>query len=246
MKKRERVEEMMRSNKKENRPSRIHKADFSQPSGSIADRVIFLQKTIGNQAVERLINSEHGGSISHTLQHNGNNILQRYRVPGHIRCSEIVDWLNGNSPYAPEWAQTRCTYSFIGNLRMNGNRTNDGYEISVKGHRGLSVSVNCPIDGPSWSPTRRTNRNAEVSAWGSMRAALEAHEQRHRQIGQRWRQILETRFRAIDFTVHGSNERDARQKVREQIAQIQQEWISDAQNAQDAIDPFEDATLSCP
>ena len=244
MKKRERVEEVMPVNKKDTKSSRIHKADFSQPSGTSADRFIFLQRTIGNQAVERLINSEH--SISISLLHIGNNILQHYRVPGEIRCSEIVDWLNGNSPYAPEWAETRCSYSFIGNLRMNGNRTNDGYEISVKGHRRLSVSVNCPIDGPSWSPTRRTNRNAEVAAWRSMKAALDAHEQQHRQIGQRWRSILETRFRGIDFTVHGSNERSARQKARERIAEIQQEWISDAQNAQDAIDPFEDATLSCP
>jgi hypothetical protein len=61
-----------------------------------------------------------------------------------------------------------------------------------------------------------------------MRAALDAHEQQHRQIGQRWRLILETRFRMIDFTVHGSNEREARQRVTEKIADIQQEWIAEA------------------
>ncbi len=184
--------------------------------------------------------------IISTLTTMENKTIQRYTVPGSLPCSDVVDWLNNNSPYAPEWAQTRCTYSFVGNLRMLGNRTDNGYDIRVKGHQGLSVSVNCPIDRPSWSPRRRTNRNAQVAAWRSMRAALDAHEQQHRQIGQRWRLILETRFREVDFTVQGSNETDARQKVREQIAELQQEWQSEAQDAQDEIDPFDGAVLNCP
>jgi hypothetical protein len=79
-----------------------------------------------------------------------------------------------------------------------------------------------------------------------MRAALDAHEQQHHQIGQRWRSILETRFREVDFTVEGSNERNARQKVRERISELQQEWTSEAQDAQDEIDPFDGAVLNCP
>ena len=57
MNERETVAEMMPDNKKENRSSRKWKADSSQHSGSLSDRVVFLQKTIGNQGVERLIRS---------------------------------------------------------------------------------------------------------------------------------------------------------------------------------------------
>ncbi len=246
MKKRVRVEEVIPVNKKENISSRKPKANFSKPSISTADRVIFLQRTIGNQAVERLINSENSNSISHTLLHNGNKIIQRYSVPGEIPCSEIVDWLNGNSPYAPIWAETRCNYSFNGNLKMTGKKTSNGYEITIKGHNKLTVSVSCPIDRPQWSPSNRANRNAEVAAWRRMRASLDAHEQRHRKIGQTWRAILEKRFRGVNFTVSGKDEDDAKNKARKQLNALQNDWRSDAQNAQDAIDPFKGAVLSCP
>jgi hypothetical protein len=57
MSERERVAEIMRENKIKNRSSRIREVDFAQPSGSPADRVLFLHKTIGNKAVERMIRS---------------------------------------------------------------------------------------------------------------------------------------------------------------------------------------------
>ncbi len=235
---------MMPMNKKENLASRKRKADFSQPSGSTADRIIFLQRTIGNHAVERLINSEHRSSISHVL--GKGKIIQRYHLPSELHCSEIVEWLNGNSPYAPEWAETRCNYSFNGKLKMTGRKTSSGYEITVEGHNKLSVSVSCPIDRPQWSPSNRANRNAEVTAWRNMRASLDAHEQEHRKIGQKWRTILEKRFREVNFTVSGTDENDAEEQAREQLKALQEEWRSDAQDAQNAIDPFKDATLSCP
>jgi hypothetical protein len=56
-----------------------------------------------------------------TLTSMENKIIQRYSVKGRLPCGDVVDWLDTNSPYAPEWAQTDCTYSFIGNLRMTGN-----------------------------------------------------------------------------------------------------------------------------
>lgn len=57
MNERERLVELNPENKKENRSSRIRKPDLIQPSISSADRVLFLQRTIGNQAVERMIRS---------------------------------------------------------------------------------------------------------------------------------------------------------------------------------------------
>ena len=53
----ESISEMMPENGKINRTSRIRKADSIQPSISLADRVMFLQGTIGNQAVERMLRS---------------------------------------------------------------------------------------------------------------------------------------------------------------------------------------------
>jgi hypothetical protein len=52
-----RVAEMMHEDKKETGSSRVKKAYSSQTSGSLSDRVVFLQRTIGNQGVERLIKS---------------------------------------------------------------------------------------------------------------------------------------------------------------------------------------------
>jgi Domain of unknown function (DUF4157) len=43
--------------KKENSVSRIKKADFSQSINSPIDQILFLQRTIGNQAVQRLLKS---------------------------------------------------------------------------------------------------------------------------------------------------------------------------------------------
>lgn len=51
------ISEMMPENGKIDRSSRIRKADSIQPSISLADRVMFLQGTIGNQAVERMLRS---------------------------------------------------------------------------------------------------------------------------------------------------------------------------------------------
>lgn len=173
--------------------------------------------------------------------------IQRYAVPGSLDCGDIVDWLNNNSPYSPEWAQTRCTYSFNGRLRISPPDTSSGgVTLTVKGNNRLTVSVSCPIDRPRWSPSRRPNRAAEAAAWASMRATLDAHEQQHRAIGQAWRTTLQDRFRAINFSVTGTNRADAMNQVRQTISLMQQQWVADAQAAQDAIDPFSGANLNCP
>ncbi len=53
---RENVSEVMHITKKEHRPSRKWNGDISEPV-SFADRIQFLQRTVGNQAVERIIRS---------------------------------------------------------------------------------------------------------------------------------------------------------------------------------------------
>lgn len=172
--------------------------------------------------------------------------LQRYRVPSELPCSEVVDWLNANSPYSPEWAETRCTYDFNGGLRVSSSTSPGGVQLRARGHDKLTVSVSCPVDRPQWSPSRRENRDAEVQAWKAMREVLDAHENEHRRIGREWRATLEGRFRAVDVTVTGSDESDAREKLIEKVQADQKAWMAEAQAAQDAIDPFRSAILECP
>lgn len=172
---------------------------------------------------------------------------QLYTVPGSLACSDVVDWLNSNSPFAPEWAETRCTYSFDGGLRTSSRTLPDGsVEVRARGHRGSTVSVSCPIDRPRWNPNARPNRAAEVTAWNNMLTVLTAHEQQHRSIGSTWRGTLESRFQGTDFTVTGVDQADATQQAIDHIAALQTQWQADAQAAQSAIDPFTGAVLTCP
>ncbi|MGE5217815.1 MAG: DUF4157 domain-containing protein [Chloroflexota bacterium] len=173
-------------------------------------------------------------------------VLQRYRVPGNLACSELVDWLNANSPYTPEWAETQCNYNFNGGLTVSSENVARGVKLRAKGHNKLTVTVDCPVDRPEWSPSRRANRDAEVTAWRNMRQVLDAHEGEHRKIGQTWKGTLEGRFRAEDVTVTGTDAADARQKLVDQVQADQKSWTADAQAAQDAIDPFRGAILDCP
>jgi hypothetical protein len=173
--------------------------------------------------------------------------LQCYTVPGSLACSDLVDWLNSNSPYAPEWAETACNYSFNGGVRTSSTpNPGGGVTVRARGSSQATVSVSCPIDRPSWSPTRRPNRDAEVAAWQAMMAVLSAHERQHRQIGQTWQATLQSRFQAVDFTVTGTDEADATAKASQHLTDLQNQWGADAQAAQSAIDPFRGAVLTCP
>jgi hypothetical protein len=55
--------------------SHTKKADFSRLIESPANHVLFLQRTIGNQVVERMIRS--------------GKMIQRYSVPGNLSCADI-------------------------------------------------------------------------------------------------------------------------------------------------------------
>ncbi len=173
--------------------------------------------------------------------------LQRYAVPPDLACNDVVDWLNSNSPYAPEWAETNCTYSFNGQAGVRTTPQPDGsVKADVRGNPQSSVSVSCPIDRPDWSPSARPNQAAEVAAWRAMRTTLDAHEAQHRQIGQTWRATLETRYRGVNFSVTGTDASDAMTNATNELETRKNSWGADAQAAQDAIDPFRGAVLACP
>jgi Domain of unknown function (DUF4157)/Bacterial protein of unknown function (DUF922) len=195
---------------------------------------------------EKILSSDPTAPALSAFSHPSAATLQRYRVPAALACSEVVDWLDNNSPYKPEWAETRCTYSFNGGLTISSQNVASGVQLRGRGHNRLTVSVNCPVDRPEWSPSRRANRDAEVTAWRNMRSSLDGHENEHRRIGREWKDTLQSRFRAVDITVTGADAADARQQLVDQIQSDQQAWTDEAQAAQDAIDPFRGAILDCP
>ena len=173
--------------------------------------------------------------------------LQCYTVPGSLACDDLVHWLRQNSPYAPEWAETDCNYSFIGGVHTQSTPNPDGgVTMRAQGNSKSTVAVSCPIDRPRWNPTDRPNRDAEVAAWQAMLGDLSDHEHQHRQIGQTWQATLQSRFQAVDFTVTGADTAEATAKASQQLADMQTQWVAEAQVAQSAIDPFQGAILTCP
>ncbi|GAB2577933.1 eCIS core domain-containing protein [Spirosoma areae] len=187
--------------------------------------------------------------LTHVVQQDGSKsgAVQRYPVPGSLPCNEVVGWLNSNSPYAPEWAQTHCTYAFNGQLTIRYQTLPDGtVRATVSGSPRLSVAKSCPIDSPAWSPTARPDRAAEVAAWSAMKTQLTAHEREHQRIGEDHRLEAQTNFRAVQFAVTGSDQADALQQIQTRVNELQQQWNASAQADQDAIDPFRGANLACP
>lgn len=173
--------------------------------------------------------------------------LQRYPVPAALPCNEVVDWMDSNSPYAPEWAETRCTYSFNGDLNIRFENLPDGsVQATVSGHPRLSVSKSCPIDSPQWNPSYRPNRRNELAAWNAMKVSLDAHERQHRQIGETDRVTLQSSFRTVQFTLTAASREEAMEQIRTQVETLKNQWGATAQANQDAIDPFRGAVLNCP
>jgi hypothetical protein len=201
---------------------------------SRAELVVRLQHLVGNRVVQRLVAD---GAL-----------VQRYPVPGRLACDEVVPWLNANSPYAPEWAETRSTYEFVGSPRVSTSTDGGVVTVRAQGHSRLSVRVRQPTDRPTWTPTpaNRAGHAADVAAFAAMRATLDAHEQDHRRIGEANRVVAENNFRTLDVSATGSTRAEAMRNLAAAIRAEQERWRSDAQAAQDAIDPFRGATLTCP
>jgi len=200
-----------------------------------------LQRTAGNSATTAVVQRALGVQPSRVVQ------LQRWTVPASLACDEVVPHMDSSSPYAPEWAATRSTHTFNGQVRVRHETNEDGtVESTAMGHPGVSVSVSSPVDRPHWNPSPRPNRAAEVAAFGAMRASLDAHESEHQRIGQTNNAELQRRYRAVNATVTGSNAQSNTQQLTSQLQTDQQEWANWAQEQQDDIDPFRGAVLNCP
>jgi hypothetical protein len=189
---------------------------------------LHLQRTIGNARTAR--------------------ILQRdYAVPPEKECSDVVPWLNANSPYAPEWAETRSTYTFVGQADFKTEGLPDGtFKAMIKGNSKLKVKVNSPVDRPTWNPSPRPNRAAVVKAWQNMRSVLDAHENEHRKIAEQERVKMESNWQSVDITMTGTTQEEAKNKAVAELQAQQERWRKAAQGEQDKIDPFRGAVLVCP
>jgi Domain of unknown function (DUF4157) len=174
--------------------------------------------------------------------------LQRYAVPESLKCDEVADWMNNNSPYRPEWAETACNYAFNGNVDVSApvKAGKGNVSITATGNKSLNVTGSCPTDLPVWSPATRPGQAAEATAWASMIATLDKHEGVHRALGETWRAKLDQRFKTVNKTVTGTDEADATAKLNIAITDMRLAWEAEAQAAQKKLDPFRGAHLTCP
>jgi hypothetical protein len=217
--------------------SRLSKAESSVKRQMITQ----LQHQHGNAFVQRVIAELSNANTS------APGAIQRYAVPSELECQEVVPWLDANSPYAPEWAETRCNFTFVGNTQIQPSRLEGGsFQARLRGHGGLNVTMQAPIDRPEWNPSERPNRDSLVSAWQSMRATLDAHEEQHRSIGATHRDLMRDNYRQVDLTATGSTQDEAVNQVIADFDTAKQGWLDAHQSDQHDIDPFDDAVLVCP
>jgi hypothetical protein len=85
----------------------------------------------------------------------------------------------------------------------------------------------------------------ELRAWRRMRRILDRHELEHRNICREWRIRLRNNFRTFSTKGKGETCEKAQADLTLQIEEKRDEWAREAQQAQDAIDPFV-APLDCP
>jgi hypothetical protein len=92
-----RVSEKKSEAAKEDRTSQTRKSNYSQPANSSVDRILFLQRTIGNQAVARLIKSGalqtklRIGQLGDKYEEEADKVAEQVmRVPGVSRNTEDV------------------------------------------------------------------------------------------------------------------------------------------------------------
>jgi hypothetical protein len=203
-----------------------------------------LQKAIGNAQVQRLI-----AALEHSRSSRLPPSIQRYAVPGNLPCSDVVAWLDTNSPYLPHgWARTDTNHTFNGRATVTTRHLESGdWEAHAQGHARLGVSTTNSVHMPTWVPSARPDQAGEVAAWNAMVATLRAHENQHRAIGTRWHGTLETNWKGLDETATGSTRAAARAALVQQIQADQAQWQAAHQADQDAIDPPSPApTLTCP
>ena len=113
----------------------------------------------------------------------------RWPVPSDLACKDVVNWMDQNSPYSPEWAQTNCAYSGPSNVGISCKETDyDEWECVIKNPKKIGISISKNItDMPNWSLSKRRNKMSELRAWNKMKRVIDTHEGIHRRICREWR-----------------------------------------------------------
>jgi hypothetical protein len=204
--------------------SPAHSLDtLRDPQASRAARgaaALGLQPVLGNAAVARELGA-----------------LQRYAVgaAANASCGEVIQWIDGNSPYTPEWAHTHVQFKWGGSFKITGN-AKTGYKLSVA---KASVTMTKSVDMPEWQPSGKAMKSAWQQAYGTLRA----HEARHEAIGAKWKVELLKRLKALSLDI---TDKDQDSSISAGMVQAEwDQWVAEQQQEQDSIDPYQ-ATLNCP
>ena len=178
--------------------------------------------------------------LTHVVQQLSRRIvpsLQLYPVPGRLKCNELTNWLDKNSPYKPSWGNTKYKYRLPKKWYVaKFTKTTGGISGKATGKSRARVKMRVSTDMPRWNPTKRRKRRAELKAWRRMLAQLRLHENEHKRIVQRWRDIIQYRARNLRFTVRGSNKKDAEKKVDNKVMKETAQWFKDHKTDQAAFD----------
>lgn len=201
-----------------------------------------LQRQYGNAFVQRLLAGTQPVPIG---------AVQRWAVgldPA-ADCSQIVAYINGNSPYKPKWAVTKGTLQFDDSA---------GYTASAEDDKKTKWTVTLPgakvtyaggakgptIDMPTWSPT-----NPKASkAWTAAMAQLQAHEDQHKNIMDTDQQTIESTMQYHSESVSATTEEDAKKAAKSKFwteAAKQLKVVQPNQNAVDAGGAGCAATIDC-
>jgi hypothetical protein len=114
MRERKKVAELNTKNNKEDKSSRIRKTDIEKPSGSFSDRVMFLQRTLGNQAVQRLIRTQQAklriGQPGNEYEREADRVAdQVMRMPEQEAASSDIPYIQKISSKCEEETCATCS-----------------------------------------------------------------------------------------------------------------------------------------
>jgi predicted secreted Zn-dependent protease len=196
----------------------------SSPSsgGLDAARIGYLQQTIGNAAVGRL--------------------LQRYKVPygPDAECAEVVNWINTSGPYVKTSgaAQTKTPLKASwGQPKAEG--TKPDFVVTVP---DVKVKLEKPsVDMPEWNPS-----DPEVAkAWSAAMADLRTHEAEHEKKGQEYEKLAQDDLAKKSEQVTANSADEAIGKAKPKFQDAFKGWVDKLQAAHKSIDPYL-AKITCP
>ena len=189
-----------------------------------------LQRAVGNAQVARML-----------AQRETETMVRRYPVDvaEDASCDEVIQWIDANSPYAPEWAHTEGNPRWTGGFRITGDAER-GFRLRVSNPR-VTLDGGPHVDMPQWRPSDPAMRRA----WRRAYRTLRAHEARHEQIARQWQQRLQQRLARLNLHVEAGSREEVEAQANDLINAEWEQWIAEYQDAQHAIDPFT-VTLECP